>query len=100
MKIRYAPAAIHDLDEIESYIRDTLVNPTAAFDVISGIADDIELLKEQPFLGPELGLKINRDISERYLISGNYIVVYAVEDMISILRIRDTRTNYLKIIFH
>ncbi|MEG0758466.1 MAG: type II toxin-antitoxin system RelE/ParE family toxin [Raoultibacter sp.] len=99
MKIRYTPAAIHDLDEIEAYIRDVLVNPTAALDVISSIADDIELLKEQPLLGAEFSSKIKRDIRERYLISGNYIVVYAVEGLISILRIRDTRTNYLKIIF-
>ena len=99
MKIRYTPAAIHDLDEIEAYIRDTLVNPAAALDVISSIADDMELLKEQPLLGAEFGAKLNRDIRERYLVSGNYIVVYAVEDAISILRIRDTRTDYLKIIF-
>lgn len=99
MKIRYTPAAIHDLDEIEAYIRDTLVNPAAALDVISSVSDDIELLKEQPLLGAEFGAKLNRDIRERYLISGNYIVVYAVEDAISILRIRDTRTDYLKIIF-
>lgn len=100
MKLRYTPEAIHDLDEIESYISDTLVNPTAALDTISSIAEDIELLKEQPFLGAELGPKINRDIPERYLISGNYIVLYAVEEMVSIIRIRDTRTDYLKIIFH
>ncbi|MEG1157595.1 MAG: type II toxin-antitoxin system RelE/ParE family toxin [Acinetobacter sp.] len=99
MKIRYTPVAIHDLDEIEAYIRDVLVNPTAALDVISSIADDIELLKEQPLLGAEFSSKIKCDIRERYLISGNYIVVYAVEGLISILRIRDTRTNYLKIIF-
>lgn len=99
MKLRYTPAAIHDLDEIESYIRDTLQNPEAALDAIGQIADALELLKEQPYLGLELGKKIGRELQERYLISGNYIAIYAIDDAISVLRILDTRTDYMRVVF-
>lgn len=100
MKLRYTPQAIRDLDEIESYIRETLKNPEAALDTIIRLADTIELLKEQPYLGAELGLKIEREIQERYLVIGHYIVVYLAEDAVSIIRILDGRTDYMKAIFN
>lgn len=38
MKLRYTPAAMMDLEEIKSYIADTLLNPDAAANLMAGIA--------------------------------------------------------------
>ncbi len=99
MKLRYTPAAICDLQEIKGYIRDTLQNPGAATNTVARIARDVAILKEQPHLGPELRKKLNREIDSHYLITGKYIVIYDIDDVISVLRVLDTRTNYLKALF-
>lgn len=100
MKLRYTPAAIADLEEIKSYIADTLLNPDAAFALMTGIAKACSHLKEQPFIGPELRQKLNRDIKGRFLIFRKYIVIYEVTDVVSVLRVLDTRTDYLNILLH
>ena len=99
MKLRYTPAAIRDLEEIEAYIHDALQNPDAAANTIAGIAEDCAHLKEQPRLGPELRQKLQRDVEGRCWISGKCIIIYEIGDAISILRILDTRTDYIRILF-
>lgn len=99
MKLRYTPAAIDDLQEIESYIRDTLQNPDAADHIISAIATDCARLKDQPRLGPELRQKLQREVDGRYLISGKYIVIYEIDEVISVQRVLDTRTDYMRLLF-
>ena len=90
MKLRYTPAAIADLEEIKSYIADTLASIAAA----------CALLKDQPSLGPELRHKLHREIDERFLIHKKYMIVYEVTDTVSILRVLDTRTDYLNVLLH
>ncbi len=98
MKLRYTPAAICDLQEIEAYIRDTLLNPDAAANMIAQIAETCAKLKEQPRLGGELSKKLGRDMQGRYLICGKHIVIYDIDEAISIIRVLDTRTDYLRIL--
>lgn len=98
MKLRYTPAAMNDLEEIKTYIAETLLNPDAAQQLVAGIAVSCAKLKEQPMLGAELRYKINREVDERYLIHGKHIIIYEATDVISILRVLDTRTNYLQIL--
>lgn len=100
MKLRYTPAAMMDLEEIKSYIADTLLNPDAAGNLMAGIAAACALLKDQPLLGPELRHKLYREIDERFLIHKKYMIVYEVTDAVSILRVLDTRTDYLNILLH
>lgn len=45
MKLRYTPAAIVDLEEIKSYIADTLLNPDAAANLMASIAAACALQK-------------------------------------------------------
>ena len=71
MKLRYTPAAICDLAEMEGYIRDTLQNPEAALRIITGIAADCARLKAHPSLGPELAQKLRRQVPGRYLSAEN-----------------------------
>lgn len=98
MKLRYTPAAIYDLQEIEQYIRDTLLNPDAAAHILTRIAKTCALLKDQPNMGQTLRDKLGRDIEGRYLICEKHIIIYDVDDAISILRVLDTRTDYIKAI--
>lgn len=99
MKLRYTPEAMADLLEIEDYITNTLLNPDAAKNVIGRIASSCVKLKEQPYMGVELRRKIGRDVDGYCLISGMYMVVYDVEtDAVSIIRVLDTRTDYIRAI--
>lgn len=98
MKLRYTPAAMNDLEEIKTYIAETLLNPDAAHNLMVGIAASCAKLKDQPMMGAELRHKINREVDERYLIHGKYIIIYELTDVISIIRVLDTRTNYLQIL--
>ncbi len=96
MKLRYTPAAMADLQEIKTYISDTLMNPDAAQNLMVSIAAACAKLKDQPSMGSELRNKIQREVRERYLIHGKYIIIYDVTDAIDVLRVLDTRTNYLR----
>ena len=100
MKLRYTPAAMMDLEEIKSYIADTLLNPDAAASLMAGIAEVCAPLKDQPLPGPELRPKLHREIDERFLIHEKYMIVYEVTEAVSILRVLDTRTDYLNILLH
>ena len=98
MRLRYTPQAILDLEEIRDYITLELQNPEAAKNIIRTIAKDTASLKERPYLGVELCKKTGRDIDGRALITGKYMVIYDVEEDISILRVLDTRVDYLRMI--
>lgn len=49
-------------------------------------------------MGLSLQEKLNREIPQRYIISGNYLIIYVVDEMISVLRVLDTRTDYLTVL--
>ncbi len=98
MKLRYTPAAILDLQEIHDYIRDVLLNRDAARNVLAGIASSCSKLKSQPLMGTELRKKLNREIDGYCIVTGKYIVIYDVDEAVSILRVLDTRTNYVKVL--
>lgn len=100
MKIRYTPQARADLRSFSQYISVELCNPQAAKRVTDKIVKDCSNLKDNPFLGPELNNKLDVDTDFRYLISSNYIIFYRInDDVISVIRICDARTNYINILF-
>lgn len=98
MKLRYTPAAMLDLQEIRDDIQDVLMNPDAAANVISGIAASCARLKEQPFMGTELRKKFGRELEGWCILTGKYIVIYDVDEAISVLRVLDTRTDYMRVL--
>ena len=52
-------------------------------------------------MGTTLAEKVGRETDLRYLISGKHIVFYRVEDdAVSVIRILDGRTNYMRVLFH
>lgn len=98
MRLRYTPQAIEDLEEISNYISQSLQNPDAARHIVSSIAGDAARLKEQPELGQLLSAKTGREIAGRFLVSGKYILIYDIDDAISILRVIDSRVDYLRML--
>ena len=99
MKLRYTPAAIDDMESIRDYIADKLMNPDAALGIISRIAASCDKLKERPYIGLSLRRKTGREIEGYCLICGAYMIVYEVDEAISVLRILDTRVDYMRILF-
>lgn len=99
-KIRVTPAALNDLKEIKSYIENDLANPIAANNVVKRIIKDYSLLETSLYMGPVLSAKIHIKTDFRFIVSGNYIVFYKVDETyVSIYRILYGRRDYLKIIF-
>ena len=81
MKILYSHAFIDDVAGISRYVEHELNNPKAATSLKSGFFDEIQRLKESPFLGEQLPsfLRVgNADL--RRLVFKNYIIVYRVID--------------------
>ncbi|WP_026895263.1 type II toxin-antitoxin system RelE/ParE family toxin [Clostridiisalibacter paucivorans] len=99
-KLRINPMATEDLIEIRDYITKELESPKAAINIIRKIFESYERLKEFPMMGVDLSTKINAKTDFRYLVSGNYIVFYKIDnEFVSIYRILYSRRNYLKILF-
>ena len=68
--------------------------------MIKRIIDDYTHLEISPYMGPSLSAKVPFDTDFRFLISGNYLVFYKVEDdFVSIYRILYGKRDYVKIIF-
>ena len=100
MQIIYKRTAIDDLLNIESYIISQFNNKQAAQKLKSTIVNAIALLKDNPYLGPKLSDRFNMDTSLRYLVVSKQLVFYNVnKENIEILRILDSRQDYLSLLF-
>ncbi|QVK19097.1 type II toxin-antitoxin system RelE/ParE family toxin [Mycoplasmatota bacterium] len=99
-KLRLNPLAKQDLIDIKEYILTEFDNPSAAANVIKSIIKSYEKLKEFPMFGALLSSKIDIKSDYKYLISGEYIIFYKVENpYVSIYRILSYRRDYIKILF-
>ncbi len=102
MKIVYKKAAIDDLLNIENYIVDQFHNEQAAKRLKNNIVNTISLslLKTNPFLGPKIAERFDIDTPLRYLVVSKQLVFYNVNgDDVEIIRILDSRQNYLSLLF-
>lgn len=100
MRIIYKKSAIDDLLNTENYIINQFHNDQAAKKLKNNIVDTISLLKDNPYLGPKMSDRFNIDTSLRYLIVSKQIVFYDInEDNIEIIRILDSRQDYLSLLF-
>ena len=79
-KLRINPIAKKDLLEIKAYITEELENPDAAVNVVTGIIDSYQKLKEFPQMGRKLSSKIGVSTDYRFIISGKYLVFYKTDD--------------------
>ncbi|WP_407720598.1 type II toxin-antitoxin system RelE/ParE family toxin [Ruminococcus sp. JE7B6] len=97
MILRYTPRARQDLNEIKNYVKNELANSQAAARIVERILKGCSNLKSNPNLGLDLSSRIGQKTDLRYLVLSNYIAIYRVENtMVSIIRIMDGRTDYLR----
>lgn len=88
------------MDDIWDDIAQELKNPIAAKRTIDRITTDISRLKQSPFMGPALSSISPFDSDFRFLVSGNYMVFYQVEETsIYIARVLYGRRNYPELLF-
>ena len=97
MNLRFTPQARVDLLEIRRYISFDLHNETAAERITRAIFSASSKLKSFPQMGIALAEKINVQTDVRYIVSERYLIFYNIdENFISVLRVLDSRTNYLQ----
>ena len=95
----FSPKASEDLDEIKAYIESELGSPKVACKKILEILDAIDNLAVFPEIGPSLKGKVDSLSRYRCLSVSNCIVFYRIElDKVLIIRILNSRMNYLKIL--
>lgn len=99
-ELRVNPIAKNDLLEIKAYITEELENPEAAINVVTGIIESYQKLKEFPQMGRKLSSKIGVTTDYRYIISEKYIIFYKVDEVyVSIYRILYGRRDYTRLLF-
>lgn len=89
-QIQYTPLAYEDLDRIDSYIAETLVNPSVADRLMEKMETSIHQLKEFPYIGSEVADPYLAAKGYRKLVVDNYIVFHLVNDerrMVLIMRV-------------
>ena len=99
MQIIYKKTAIDDLLNTENYIITQFNNKQAAQKLKSTIVNTIALLRGNPYLGPKMSDRFNVDTSLRYLVVSKQLVFYSIKnDNIEIIRILDSRQDYLSLL--
>lgn len=90
-QIQYTPLAYEDLNGIDSYIAETLGNPSSAADrLMEKMEKSIDQLKVFPYSGSEVGDAYLAAKGYRKLVVDNYIVFHLVSDeqrMVIVMRI-------------
>ena len=100
MTVVYSSDFIADLDGIESLYRDEYFQPNAGKRLISDILGICDSIEQFPMMGANFGSKDERGDKYRYVVHGNYLLFYTLENDVPImLRALDGRMDYLKIIF-
>ena len=78
-QIRFTPLAYEDLDEIDTYISVTLVNPQAAERLLEEMENSISQLVQFPYIGSEVDDPYLARKGYRKLVVENYLVFYLVD---------------------
>ena len=99
-KIHYSRESRNDLDEIWDYIVSELQNPSAAARIVNAIMEEIDRLADFAEMGAPLSSVTDVDGGYRFLVTGNYITFYRVQDNnVYVDRVLYGRRDYLRILF-
>lgn len=99
-KIHYSPESRRDLDDIWDYIVSELQNRSAAEHVVDRIMDAVDQLKNFAEMGTPLSSIADVGTDYRFLVSGNYMVFYRVQDSdVYIDRVLYGRSDYMSALF-
>lgn len=77
--IRFTPLAYEDLDEIDTYISETLMNPQAAECLLEEMEQSIHQLERFPYTGSEVEDVHLADKGYRKMVVKNYIIFHLVD---------------------
>lgn len=78
-QIRFTPLAYEDLDEIDTYISVTLVNPQAAERLLEEMENSINQLIQFPYIGTKADDPYLARKGYRKLVVENYLVFHLVD---------------------
>ena len=99
-EILYSPIALNDLDEIWTYISQTLCNPIAAQNTVNGILDAVDMLSDQPEMGTPLYFLSGLNSGYRYVIHGSYMAFYRTNRTdVYIDRVLYGKSDYMRVLF-
>ena len=99
-RIHYSPESRYDLDDIWDYIVSELQNRSAAEHVINRIMDTVDHLKNFAEMGTPLSSIADVGTGYRFLVSGNYMVFYRVQDSnVYIDRVLYGQSDYMSVLF-
>lgn len=80
IKIYWTPFALKSLDEIKVYLEKEIQSKTIATKYINKLIKVVEQLKQFPDSGPEEKLLKDLKQNSRYLVEGNYKIIYQYQD--------------------
>lgn len=86
MKLRINPLVAIDLKGIKEYISED--NPDVALITIQDIYSQFENIQRFPTIGVDLAKRVHFKTDYKYLVKGNYVILYKVEkEYVKIYRI-------------
>ena len=98
VKVFWTEFAINQLDQIFDYYKYT-ASLKVSKKIISGIIERTVMLEKNPFIGTKEPLLENRKKGYRFIVKGNYKIIYFVEEnYVKISSVFDCRQNPIKLI--
>jgi toxin ParE1/3/4 len=99
MILRINPIVVQDLKAIKAYIGED--NPEAAIKTIEAIYERFENLTAFPGIGSELSKRVSFPTDYKYIIYGEYITLYKVdEEFVCIYRVLNRRQDITSALFY
>jgi len=99
LKLYWTPFALKCLDEIKEYIIQETYSVKTADKYVNKLIDRVELLQNFPESGRQEELLKHLEQNSRYLVEGNYKIIYQYKDTkIIITDVFHVKQNPLKII--
>jgi len=96
LELRFTPIAVNDLQKIQQFIAEDSV--AMAEKVIQDFFKQFEVLIDFPYMGNALAKRVSFRTNYRYIVVGNYIVLYRVsENYLEIYRVINRYQDFTKI---
>ena len=96
LELRFTPIAVNDLQKIQQFIAEDSV--AMAEKVIQEFFKQFEVLIDFQYMGNALAKRVSFRTNYRYIVVGNYIVLYRVsENYLEIYRVINRYQDFTKI---
>lgn len=96
MKLRFNPIVAEDLKNIKEHIAED--NEEMAVKTIQEIYTQFENIQQFPYMGADLAKRVSFRTDYRYMICGNYVVLYKIgKEYVEIYRVLNRFQDITKI---